>query len=54
MLGLLIFETTAHPVTASIMITRELRSPRFKINCIAGISLLLLFFGKQVEYFLSV
>jgi hypothetical protein len=53
-LGLLIFETKTHPVTAVIMIDQRIGSLPYEFNWIACILLLLQLFGKQVEDCLSV
>ena len=53
-LGLLIFETKTHPVTAGIMFDRRIGSLPCELNWIACIPLLLLLFGKQLEDCLSV
>ena len=45
-LGLLIFETKTHPVTAGIMIEERIGSLPYELNWIACIPLLLLLFGK--------
>ena len=45
-LGLLIFETKTHPVTAGIMIDERIGSLPDELNWIACIPLLLLLFGK--------
>ena len=53
-LGLLIFETKTHPVTAGIMIDERIGSLPYELNWIACIPLLLQLFGKQVADCLSV
>ena len=53
-LGLLIFETKTHPVTAGIMFDRRIGSLPCELNWIACIPLLLPLFGKQLEDCLSV
>jgi hypothetical protein len=50
-LGLLIFETKTHPVTAGIMIDERNGSLPDELNWIACIPLLLLLFGKEVADF---
>ena len=53
-LGLLIFETKTHPVTAGIMIDERIGSLPYELNWIACIPLLLQLLGKQVADCLSV